>query len=123
METIIRAYFKSWIDKNESLINEHFHDNIVYTECYGPRYLNKAQCLSWFRDWNLKGRVLKWDILNMDHTGNTYYVTWYFECDFEGEVEGFDGLSVIRFDEDSKIIAIDEYQSKHEHHYPYGGLD
>ncbi len=62
MEKIIKEYFKSWIKKDIRVMKEHFVDDINYTECYGPVYQNKEQCLSWFIDWNKKGSVLVWDI-------------------------------------------------------------
>lgn len=123
MEDIIRAYFKSWLHKDDSVMRQHFHEQIIYTECYGPRYLGKKQCLQWFHDWNDKGSVLKWDILKIDIALNTCYVTWYFECEYEKNVEGFDGISVICFDSAHKITVIDEYKSDHEHYCPYKGED
>lgn len=46
-------------------------------------------------------------------------VEWYFKCDYEGNVDGFDGVTIAEFNEDMKICDL-EFQSKAEHYYPYG---
>lgn len=43
-----------------------------------------------------------------------------FECDYEGNVDGFDGVTIAEFDADMKICDLKEFQSKAEHNYPYG---
>ncbi len=35
-------------------------------------------------------------------------------------IDGFDGVSIIEFNDDNKIASVKEFQSKHEHEYPYG---
>ena len=52
--------------------------------------------------------------------GNTAVVEWFFQCDYEGNVDGFDGVTIAEFDVDMKICDLKEFQSKAEHHYPYG---
>lgn len=115
----IKKYFQSWIDKESSVMDEFFADDILYIECYGPMYKGKAQCMQWFKDWNQLGSVLKWDIKNIYQQDDIYSVEWYFECDFENNVDGFDGVSLVEFKE-GKIQSIKEFQSKSQHHYPYG---
>ena len=46
-------------------------------------------------------------------------VEWYFECDYNNEISGFDGVSIIEFNKNMKIINLKEFQSKSEHDYPY----
>ena len=41
-------------------------------------------------------------------------------CDYEGNVDGFDGVTIAEFDADMKICDLKEFQSKAEHNYPYG---
>ena len=62
MEKIIRQYFDCWLKKDIVPLKEIFADNVIYTECYGPEYQGLDQVLRWFREWNEKGTVLKWDI-------------------------------------------------------------
>lgn len=48
----------------------------------------------------------------------TYFVEWFYKCEFEGNMNGFDGVSIIVFIDD-KISSVKEFQSKSQHHYPY----
>lgn len=114
----VQQYFESWIAKDDTFMKEHFADDIVYSECYGPEYKEKQQCLQWFKDWNEKGSVLEWRIKSYYEIQNSCVVEWYFKCDYEGKVDGFDGVSIIEWTGD-KISSIKEFQSKAEHHCPY----
>lgn len=115
---IIRNYFKSWIAKDPCIIDNYFDEYINYTECYGPVYIGKKQCLKWFEDWNRVGSVLSWDIKNIYQDGENYTVEWCFKCDYEGSVDEFDGVSIIKII-GGKIVNIKEFQSKNKHYYPY----
>jgi hypothetical protein len=106
------------MDKDPSAIEEYFSDSIVYSECYGPEYRGKEQCLRWFKDWNNKGSVLAWEIKNITSIKDTCFVEWHFGCDYENKIAEFDGVSIIKF-KDGKIIQIKEFQSKSEHYFPY----
>lgn len=46
-------------------------------------------------------------------------VEWYFKCNYDGRVDGFDGVTIADFDNDMKILKLCEFQSKAEHYYPY----
>ena len=116
MEEVIRKYFKSWINKD---IKDVFSEDIVYSECYGPKYLGIRQVIRWFEDWNTKGSVLKWDIKQITTVNKTVFVEWYFECDYEDSVGGFDGVTIAKFNDSMKIYDLREFQSKAEHYYPY----
>lgn len=118
-EVIIRKYFKAWLDKDISVLPLIFSENAVYSECYGPEYFGLDQILKWFSDWNAKGSVLEWDIKSFVHQGEVSVAEWHFKCDYDGEVSGFDGVSLIEFDGE-KIISLKEFQSKSEHYCPYG---
>lgn len=117
---IVKRYFDAWITKDSSALPSVFADNIIYIECYGPQYRGLAQILRWFADWNQRGIVLRWELKNTLEHGNTLCVEWYFECEYDGVIDGFDGVSWIEFDEQGKIAALREFQSKSEHHFPYG---
>lgn len=45
---------------------------------------------------------------------------WYFKCDYDKNIDGFDGVTIADFDGDMKIVKLCEFQSKEEHYYPYG---
>ena len=50
---------------------------------------------------------------------STAVVEWFFQCDYEGNVDGFDGVTIAEFDADIKICDLKEFQSKVEHYCPY----
>ena len=116
---IIQKYFQAWIDRDIEIVKQTFTEDAVYSECYGPEYHGLQQILRWFEEWNKRGRVLEWTIKRTFEQGQTIIVEWYFRCDYDGVVDGFDGVTVADFDDDMKISKLSEYQSKHEHCYPY----
>lgn len=118
-EDIIRKYFQSWLDKNVEPLSQIFSEDIVYRECYGPEYHGLSQILKWFADWNKNGTVLKWEIKKFIHQGTFTVVEWYFECNYENKLDGFDGVSIIEFNENMMIFNLKEFQSKAEHVFPY----
>lgn len=118
-QEIVCAYFEAWLQKDIQTVAHTFSEDAVYTECYGPQYHGLCQILKWFADWNQKGTVLQWDIHRMVEQGRTVVVQWFFRCDYDGTVSGFDGVSVIDFDEDDKICRLSEYQSEPKHIFPY----
>jgi len=117
---IIEVYFSAWLSKDPTMLSSVFADDVVYSECYGPEYRGLNQILRWFADWNRRGTVLRWDIKNMIEAGNIVCVEWYFLCEYDGNADGFDGVSWVEFDEQGKISALREFQSKAEHCFPYG---
>lgn len=120
MERLIRAYFDAWLEKDGSRLGDLFEKDASYSECYGPEYFGLGQITEWFRDWNKRGKVLKWDIKQFVRQADVCAVEWYFECVYDGERSGFDGVSIIRFSGNGKISDVKEFESKAEHIYPYG---
>lgn len=120
-EEVIREYFQAWVDNDIGVLGRIFSDDIIYSESYGPEYHGMSQIMRWFADWNRHGRVLEWSIKRFVHQGSVSVVEWHFECELDGRTDGFDGVSIVEFDEDSKIIDLREFQSKAEHSCPYGG--
>lgn len=119
-ETLIKNYFLCWVENDPAVLDETFANGIVYSECYGPEYRGLGQIKQWFSDWQQKGKVLKWRIKSFLHEGSRTAVEWYFRCEYDGTVDGFDGVSLIEFDENGKIVSLKEFQSKAEHEFPYG---
>ena len=115
----VRAYFEAWLQKDIQTVMHTFSEDAIYTECYGPQYHGLPQILKWFADWNRKGTVLQWDIHRMVEQGQTVVAQWFFRCDYDGTVSGFDGVSVIDFGEDGRICRLEEYQSEPKHVFPY----
>jgi len=84
----------------------------------GPEYNGINQIRQWFNNWNNGNNVLIWDIKRFIEDKNTTVVEWFFECEYNKEKTSFDGVSIIEFDENDKIILVKEFQSKAEHFSP-----
>ena len=119
MNDILRRYFRAWVDADIDTVRELFSDDIVYSECWGPEYRGIGQITRWFEDWNKKGRVLEWRIKRTVEQGDTLVAEWYFECEYEGNTDGFDGVTIADLDNDGRICRLSEFQSKAEHIFPY----
>ena len=119
-ERLIEAYFQTWLTQDEARLAEFFEPDAVYSECYGPEYRGIAQIMQWFRDWNKRGRVTRWDILGYLQQGSKFAVEWTFGCEYDGEASLFNGVSLVEFSESGKIRSLKEFQSKAEHVFPYG---
>lgn len=118
-ERIIEAYFESWISKNKAVLRKTFDPDIVYSESYGPEYRGIDTVEKWFDDWNQRGNVLAWKIKQFIHQGDLTAVEWYFNYDYDAEVDEFDGVSWIEFNRDNLIVNLKEFQSKLPHYDPY----
>lgn len=118
-EQIIKNYFESWLNKNGLMLKEIFDSKAVYSECYGPEYHGLEMIERWFEDWNKRGTVLVWDIKQFIHQANMTAVEWYFKCEYDGDIGEFDGVSLIEFNDDNRIVNIKEFQSKIPHYCHY----
>lgn len=118
-QEIIESYFSAWICQNRARFDEIFSDEVEYSECYGPEYHGLEQVQQWFDDWNQQGKVLTWNIKNFYQDRDMCIVEWYFECDYNHHIDGFDGVSLILFNNKNEIISIKEFQSKSVHYLPY----
>ena len=116
---IIKKYFQAWINKDIQSVKQIFSENALYSECYGPEYHGLSQILKWFEDWNYRGQVLEWTIKRILEQNQTLIIEWYFKCNYDGVVDGFNGVTIADFDDDMKILKLCEFQSKAEHYYPY----
>lgn len=119
-EKLIERYFESWIKDDVSTLEEVFDNSIIYSECYGPEYRGLKQVKQWFEDWHKKGNVLLWDIKLFAHDKNVTAVEWVFKCEYNNEISMFDGVSLIIFNSNGKIVNFKEFESKAEHNFPYG---
>ena len=119
-ELLIADCFRAWIAKDGAGFRAGFSTEAVYTESWGPAYLGLAEITKWFDDWNAQNRVLQWDIKRFWHDGNICICEWHFKCECGKVVDGFDGMSIIEFDDENRIARLKEFQSKTPNHYPYG---
>lgn len=118
-EKIITNYFQLWIDRNAEVAYDTFADDIVYIESYGPAYEGLDQVLTWITSWFQNGSVLQWDIKSFVHQNEVTVCEWYFKCDYKNKVSDFNGVSVIHFNEDNKIVLLKEFQSAVPNTFPY----
>ena len=109
-EKIIRLWFDMWLQKKDLGISEMFADNSVYIESWGPEYHGSEKIKLWFDEWNTRGTVLQWDIKQFFHKENKTIVEWYFKNQLKnGTVEAFDGVSLIEWTNDNKILFLKEF--------------
>lgn len=119
-EQTIHQWFRLWITDCEADLSGLFSENAVYIESWGPEYRGREMIERWFCDWHICGNVLRWDIQEYLHAGDTTVVRWYFQCQMAGEdPTGFDGLSLIRWTEDNKIAFLQEYACTAKRYCPY----
>lgn len=120
LEGKVRQYFAAWLENRPQALEELFAPEIVYSECYGPEYHGLGQIQQWFADWNQQGKVLEWRIKSVLEQGQTLAVEWYFCCEYQGKRDAFDGVSLVDFNEQGKMVSVKEFQSVAEHVFPYG---
>ena len=118
-EDMVRTYFDMWLKKDISGIDGIFSDDVLYSESYGPEYHGLEQVKKWFIDWCRHATVLEWKVKQFISQDKVTVVEWYFECNFDGVIYGFDGVSIVGFSENEKICSIKEFKSKAEHNSPY----
>ena len=79
-EAAIRAWFSMWLEKQDTGILDLFAPDAVYIESWGPWYHGAEAIRRWFREWNTRGTVLRWDIRQFLHQGGQSVVEWLFHC-------------------------------------------
>lgn len=115
---LIEKYFQMWIDRDFSEINDIFDTNIFYRECYGACYRNLNEIHQWINQQLKKQIVQEWSINTINKDQEYFFVTWTFHAK-EKEEYIFDGISKIKFNDNTKITEIIEYETKHEIYYPF----
>lgn len=121
---IIRLWFDMWIKKADLGIDNIFTDDVVYTESWSPKYENRKTVKHWFDEWNTRGSVLVWEIKQFFHQGNQTIVEWYFKNKMNnGNVEEFDGISLIVWTQDNKIKSLKEFGCNLHNYNPYRDSD
>ena len=118
-EEAVRQYMLGWQTGDEALLAAPLSSGIRIVESHGPVYEGISEVRTWFREWRKAGRVIRWDALRFWHQGDETVVKWYFRCSYQGVEDGFDGLSLIRFDQDGLIASMEEYQAKTERFRPF----
>ena len=119
-EQKIRMWFEMWLRKSDAGMEELFADNAVYIESWGPEYHGLEKIRHWFREWNTRGTVLRWDVRQFFHKGDQTVVEWQFQNRIDdGRMESFDGMSLIRWTAAGKIGFLQEFGCNQGREYPY----
>ena len=96
-ETIIRQWFSMWLTGQNSGLENIFSPDATYVESWGPEYHGIGAIKFWFEEWNTRGTVQQWDIPS----------------------QSFDGLSLIRWDQEEKIGFLQEFGCNDKRYDPY----
>ena len=104
-EKIIHLWFEMWLTKQDLGIDNIFAEDVIYIESWGPQYANRQLVKHWFQEWNTRGKVVVWEIKQFFHKENQTIVEWYFKNEMNnGRIEEFDGISLVEWTADNKII-------------------
>ena len=72
----------------------------------------------------MRGSVIAWDIKQFFHKENQTIVEWYFKNVMEkGDIEEFDGISLIEWSEENKIQSLKEFGCNLHNYNPYQKSD
>ena len=123
-ERIIRLWFDMWLQQKDLGINAIFAEDVVYIESWSLKYESRAMVTHWFKEWNTRGKVLVWEIKQYFHKGNQTIVEWYFKNQMNnGNIEEFDGISLIEWTPDNKIKFLKEFGCNLNNYNPYQKSD
>jgi len=111
-ETLFRAYCDAWLAGDPASLSDFFAENVGYTESDGSRYEGLAEIRKWFVNWLPHGRVLEWRIVRYLHQGNASAAEWFFRCRYDGVESGFNGVTLMDFGKDGKIIRLQEFAAQ-----------
>ena len=98
-ERIIHLWFDMWLKQQDLGIDSIFTEDVIYTESWSPKYESRKTVKHWFDEWNTRGKVLVWDI------------------------EEFDGISLIVWTENNKIMELKEFGCNLNTYNPYAQND
>ncbi len=119
-EEMIRLWFDMWLKKKDLGLFDVFLEDAVYIESWGPEYHGAAKIKLWFEEWNTRGTVLRWDIKQFFHKDSQTVVEWYFQNQmYDGRVEAFDGMSLVRWTPEGKIAFLQEFGCNENRYDPY----
>ena len=123
-ERIIHLWFDMWLKQQDLGIDSIFTEDVIYTESWSPKYESRTTVKHWFDEWNTRGKVLVWDIKQFFHKENQTIVEWYFKNKMNnGNIEEFDGISLIVWTENNKIMELKEFGCNLNTYNPYAQND
>ena len=123
-EQIIQLWFKMWLTQQDLGMDDIFAEDVIYTESWSPKYNNRQVVKHWFNEWNTCGKVMEWKIKQFFHKDNQTVVEWYFKNEMNnGNIEEFDGMSLIVWTADNKIKSLKEFGCNLNNYNPYEDSD
>lgn len=119
-EAAIRQWFDMWLLRRDLGIAELFSPDAHYIESWGPAYQGSRQITHWFEEWNTRGKVAEWTILQFFHKQDATVVEWRFRAEMnDGTVQAFDGISLVRWNGEEKICFLQEFGCNTATYNPY----
>ncbi len=119
-ENKIRLWFQMWLQKTDLGMEKIFSEDAVYLESWGPEYHGLQKIALWFHEWNQRGTVQRWDIRQFIHKDDQTIVEWYFRNQMnDGRTEAFEGITLTRWNEDGKIVFLQEFGCNENRYDPY----
>ena len=106
-ERIIHLWFDMWLKQQDLGIDSIFTEDVIYTESWSPKYESRKTVKHWFDEWNTRGKVLVWDIKQFFHKEN----------------QTIDGISLIVWTENNKIMELKEFGCNLNTYNPYAQND
>ena len=98
-ESMIRRWFEMWLLGRDLGIARLFSPDARYIESWGPAYQGVERIQHWFAEWNTRGKVAEWTILQFFHKPEETAVEWRFRAEMnDGTVQAFEGVSLVRWD-------------------------
>ena len=119
-EQKIQQWFSMWLTRTDTGIEQIFSEDALYVESWGPQYRDAGEIKRWFEEWNTRGKVLEWNILQYFHRENQTVVRWYFKNQMQdGKQEAFDGMSLIEWNPQGQICFLQEFGCNENRYDPY----
>lgn len=119
-EAAIRRWFEMWLAGRDLGIADLFSPDARYIESWGPAYRGVQRIEHWFREWNTRGKVAEWTILQLFHKPDQTAVEWRFRSEMnDGTIQAFDGVSLVRWDAEGKICFLQEFGCNADTYDPY----
>lgn len=118
-EAAIRKYFECWVLRDGTEMDNILAQDAECVECDGSEYHGRDQIERNFAQWIKDAIARRWNALSFFHDSDETAVRWYFESLKNGALDCMDGVSLVRFNENGKIISMQEYRMEHERQSPY----
>lgn len=119
-EAAIRRWFEMWLLGRDLGIAGLFSPDARYIESWGPAYRGVHRIEHWFHEWNTRGKVAEWTILQFFHKPEETAVEWRFRAEMnDGTVQAFEGVSLVRWDGEGRICFLQEFGCNTNTYDPY----